>query len=291
MDLSPDMTRRSLLHHTLRQLEQGGIDEARRQAEWLLEHALGVSRTGLYAFPEHPVSPEQAAFLETLLTRRLQHEPVQYIVGYTEFFGLRFLVTSDVLIPRPETEQVTERGLARLASVPTPRVLDVGTGSGCIAVTIQHQRPDACVWACDLNPRALAVAAQNAVRHQCPVQFLEADLQAAGFAAQMPAELDLVVSNPPYILREEASSLAPEVRDFEPALALFVDKDPLQHYTALAHAAMSLLIPGGWLVVETHADFGGAVCNLLEQHGYASVQLAHDLAGKPRMVEARKPER
>lgn len=285
------MTRRTLLQTTIQRLEAGGIDEARRQAEWLLEHTLGVTRIGLYTAPEHPVLPEQQALLATCVARRLQHEPVQYIVGYADFFGLRFLVSPEVLIPRPETELVTEQALARLIPVEAPRVLDIGTGSGCIAITLQHQRPDAQVWACDLSPGALSVARQNANRHQCPVRFVEADLWAADFVTRMPTALDLIVSNPPYIPSGEAATLAPEVRDFEPHLALFAGEDPLRFYLALARAGAMLLRPGGWIVVETHADFGRAVCNLLEQAGYASVRLEQDLAGKPRMVEAQQPAR
>lgn len=270
-------------------LSDGGIDDARRNAEWLIEKALGFRRAHLFAYPNEPVSETQAAALDAMLMRRLRHEPVQYIVDEAEFFGLRLHVTPAVLIPRPETEQVVEVALTLIAPVGRPRVLDVGTGSGCIPLAVQHERPEAEVHACDVSEAALEVATSNAVKLGLDVSFFRADVLADDFPQRTPPGLELLISNPPYVPRAEAPTLEPEVRDFEPGIALFVEDDPLQFYRALARHALVVLAPGGHVVVETHADFGSAVAHLFARSGLTAVRLLHDLADRPRIVTARRP--
>ena len=283
-DRSRPWTRRALLDEAVRRLEAAGVPEARRNAEWMLGEALGCGRAMLYAYPERPVPPDAARRFMEMTTRRERREPLQYVLGHTDFFGLRVRVTPDVLIPRPETEQVVEAALERLEGAAAPRILDVGTGSGCIALALKHARRDAEVFACDVSRAALAVAAANARALGLDVAFLPADALAPDFPARVPGPFDLLVSNPPYVPPGEAATLAPEVAAHEPHRALFTDADPLQFYRALTRHAGALVRPGGALVFETHADHAGAVRDLLAAAGFADVRLENDLAGLPRIV-------
>ncbi len=278
-----------LLDDAVQALEAAGLSEARRAAMWLLGEVLGVGRAHLMAYPEREATPEQAGAFAAMLARRLQREPLQYILGYTDFYGLRLRLTPAVLIPRPETEQVVEAALGLLQGRPAPRVLDVGTGSGCIALVLKHERADAEVYACDVSPAALEVARANAEAHHLAVTFFLADVLASDFPDRVPKPFDLIISNPPYVAADEASVLPPEVRDYEPHLALFVGNDPLRFYRAIIDHAGAMLAPGGVLVFETHAHHAEAVCDLVAEVGFTQVQGAKDLAGLPRIVTARHP--
>lgn len=268
-------------------LEQGEVPEPRRTAEWMLAEVLQASRVDLLVYAGRTATPEQVEALERLLARRLRREPLQYVLGYTEFYGLRLHVAPGVLIPRPETEQVVEAALERLHGVPAPRVLDVGTGSGCIPLAIKHERPDAEVFACDVSAAALRIARSNATDLGLDVAFFEADVLAEAFAGQAPGRLHLLISNPPYLADDEADTLEPEVRDHEPHGALFAGPDPLRFYRALAGRAPALLVPGGWLAFEAHAEHADAVRTLLLGEGFSAVECQTDLAGLPRIVLAR----
>ncbi|HYE95864.1 MAG TPA: peptide chain release factor N(5)-glutamine methyltransferase [Rubricoccaceae bacterium] len=281
------MTRHALLENAVARLEGAGVEDARRNVEWLLEEVLGVNRAALYAHPHEPVPDEAHAAFEGLLARRLRREPVQYVLGHADFCGLRLRVTPAVLIPRPETEEVAEEALRRLAAVERPWVLDVGTGSGALALALKHRRPDAEVFACDVSEAALAVAADNAVVLGLQLTFVLADVLDPAFAHAAPPTFDLIVANPPYVPTKDRETLAPEVIEHEPPTALFVDDaDPLVFYRALARLAPRLLKPGGCLVVETHADYGEAVRALFAEAGLADPMLRRDLAGRPRIVGA-----
>ena len=285
------MTRHALLENVIARLEGAGVDDARRNAEWLMEEVLGVTRAALYAYAEAPVSPDEARHAEVLLARRLRREPIQYVLGHADFFGLRLRVAPAVLIPRPETEEVAEEALRRLDGLAAPWALDVGTGSGALALALKARRPDAEVFACDVSESALALAAENAERLHLDVVFFQADVLDPAFAHAAPPAFDLVVSNPPYVPEAERAALAPEVREHEPPGALFVpDDDPLLFYRALAARACDLLKPGGWLVVETHAEFGSAVRGLFERAGFAGAVLRRDLSGRPRIVSGQRFE-
>lgn len=266
-------------------LEEGGIADARRNAEWIVEDVLGLSKTELYAHGDVSLTQNEFERIEELAERRLTREPVQYILGYTEFFGLKMSVSPDVLIPRPETEEVVEECLRLLNMLSDPWVLDVGTGSGAIALAIKHKRPDAEVFASDISECALDVATANAEALGLDVTFIHADMLDPSFAQDVTPAFDLVVANPPYIPNNEYDSLEPEVRAYEPNVALFVpDDDPLRFYRALAALAPVLLKPKGILVVETHADFGSQVDDLFRSAGLAEVTLKRDLSGHPRVV-------
>src|SRR5690606_24442754 len=195
------------------------------------------------------------------------------------------------LIPRPETEEVAEEALRRIHGLEAPWVLDVGTGSGALALALKHRRPDADVFACDVSEAALAVAADNADRLGLGVAFVHADVLDADFAQEAPPSFHLVVSNPPYVPETERALLQPEGRDREPAAALFVPgDDPLRFYRGLAELAPHMLRPGGWLVVETHADHGEAVRDLFAASGLSEAAVKRDLAGRWRIAAARVPE-
>lgn len=281
------MTRRMVLQQAIQRLEDAGIEAARRNAEWLLMAVFSCSRVDLLTRLDQAVSPEAAARLEAMVQRRLQHEPLQYVIGATEFFGLPIRVTPAVLIPRPETEEVTEHALTLLQEVKNPRVLDIGTGSGCIALAVKHRRPDARVTACDVSASALAVALENAEALGLDVSLVEADALSPDFAARFDPAFDLVISNPPYVPPEEAGALAPEVHDHEPHLALFSSSDALQFYHAIAGHVPHLLREEGWLVFETHTDYGDAVRVLLESSGLSDVFLRTDMNGRSRIVGGR----
>lgn len=284
------MTRRDLLDRAVARLDAAGADSPRRTAEWILEEVTGATRTALYAHPDVVVEPGEAALAERFVARRAAGEPVQYVLGHADFYGLRLRVTPDVLIPRPETEAVVEEALRRIAGREAPWVLDVGTGSGAIAVTVASERPDAEVFAVDVSPAALAVAAGNAERLGVAVTFVEADALRPAFARDVPPTFDLLVSNPPYVPEAEREGLQREVRDHEPGAALFVpDADPLVFYRALAGHAEHVLKPGGWLVAETHADYGDEVADLWADAGLEEVAVLPDLAGRDRIAVARCP--
>ncbi len=277
-----------LLRQARQTLQDAGISEVQQTALWLMGEVLGCSSAHVIAYPERLATPEEARTLATMLARRLKHEPIQYIVGYADFFGMRLSVTPAVLIPRPETEQVVEAALALLAGRARPRVLDIGTGSGCIALALARECPDAIVYGCDVSAAALAVARANAHAHGLAVSLLQADVLAPDFPSRMPGPFDLIISNPPYIAADEAADLDPEVHDHEPHLALFAGSDPLLFYRTIADHASSLLVAGGDIVFETHAYHADAVQQLLEESGFIEVEGRRDLAGRPRIVSARR---
>jgi len=282
-------TQLELLDRAVRRLEGAGREAPRRTAEWLLTEVLDGDRAQIYAHPERAVSAEAAQQFEEMIERRVQGEPLQHILGYTSFHGLRLQVSPAVMVPRPETERVVDRALACIEDTEQPRVLDVGTGSGCIAFALKHERSDAVVSACDVSPDALAVARTNAEELQLDVQFLEADVLAEEIPEHVPGDLDLLVSNPPYIPDDEADTLPPVVREYDPDLSLFAGDDPLRFYRALVVWARVLCVPGGIAVFEVHAEYADAVEDLLRREGLADVGVEEDLSGRPRVVGGRIP--
>jgi release factor glutamine methyltransferase len=254
----------------------------RRDAEVLLAHLLGCDHAALLTHPERLLSPAESDRLEGLLKRRLACEPMQYITGSQEFFGLLFEVTPDVLIPRPETEHLVEAALEHIGPEGKARIVDVGTGSGAIAVALAHARPRAQVTAVDLSPAALEVARRNAQRHGVleRVVFLQSDL----LSAIDCADFDLVVSNPPYIAEGEV--LEPQVFNYEPRSAIYAGPTGLEVYERLIPQAHTVLKPEGWLLLEIGFGQQPAVEALL--CGWRSVGVIHDLQGIPRVLQAMK---
>lgn len=260
-----------------------GIAEPRLDAQILLADQLGVDRVGLYLNFDRPLSGEELAAFRGRVSRRVRHEPVQYILARTEFWSLPFRLTPAVLIPRADTEVLVEEALQRAAA--DAAILDVGTGSGAIAIALAHERPAATVTAFDLSAEALAVAAENAQLNG----VAERVVCARGDLAELPAgPFDLIVSNPPYIPAGEIATLMPEVRDFEPHLALDGGADGLDAVRHLVRQAPERLRPGGWLLVEIGAGQAAATTELFLQGGLVDVFARDDYAGIPRVVGGRK---
>ncbi|MES2018787.1 MAG: peptide chain release factor N(5)-glutamine methyltransferase [Pseudomonadota bacterium] len=248
----------------------------------LLCHALGLTRVGLITQSERTLTEAEAQALTALVARRQQGEPIAYIVGKREFFGLDFHVTDAVLIPRPDTELLVELALDRLPQ--RGRALDMGTGSGAIAVTIAHARPDAAITALDVSEAALEVARGNAVLNGARVRFLHSDW----FAALATEQFDLIASNPPYIADGDVHLSQGDLR-FEPSGALTDRFDGLSALRTIVAGAPAHLVAQGWLLMEHGYDQAAQVRQLLLERGYTEVQSWHDLAGIERASGGRAP--
>ncbi len=256
-----------------------GANEARLEAQMLLQRVLGVNRAYLLAHPEQSLSPQQQNDYESMLGRRLQGEPIAYILGEREFFGLNFKVTLATLIPRPETELLVELALQRIPLHGHFRVLDLGTGSGAIAVSIAHGRPAADVVAVDASAAALQVARENAQRLGTGnVRFLQSEW----FDALGGERYDLVVSNPPYVAAGDVHLAQGDVR-FEPPTALVSGVDGLDDIRHIIGRAGEFLAPGGWLLLEHGYNQAAQVRDLLRNDGFAEVFSAKDIGGVDRV--------
>jgi release factor glutamine methyltransferase len=284
---------RAALRAAIARLEESGVPSAPLAAELLLMHVLQRDRTWLYAHPEFELSPEDAAAYAHLIERRSEGVPTQYLTGRQEFWGLEFQVGPGVLIPRPETEHTIEVALERLGArrAEPLRIVDVGTGSGCIAIALARELPRAEIVATDISAAALDYAQRNAARHGVSkrIQFLRADLLEGAMEALGRAEsrFDLIVSNPPYVGRNDAGSLPREVREHEPAEALFAGDDGLQIYPALIDEAARQLAPSGIVVLEIGYNGAQYVDSLLSASQWTDLRVTRDLAGIERVISAR----
>ena len=301
-------------------LESAGIPSHALAAELLLMHALGRDRTSLYTHPEDEIPADTLEKFQALTAERASGTPTQYLTGKQEFWGLDFEVTPAVLIPRPETEHVIEVALERLGpdgKNAALQIADIGTGSGCIAVALAHELPQAEIFATDISREALEVAKRNATRHNVAdrIQFIGSDLFEVfrdretdstqfGVRLRNPAspdknagwqpalrggmpQFDVIVSNPPYIPLGEAPQLQREVRAHEPVIALFAGEDGLAIYTPLIREAPALLKSRGLLVLELGHDSLRGVIKLLEQSSaWTEIRVTNDLAGIPRVISA-----
>jgi len=263
-------------------LAEAGVDSARLEAELLLARACDdCARALLYAELDRELTPEQIAAFEANVSRREQREPLAYVLGEWGFRRLTLKTDRRALIPRPETEVVVERALEHIREQPDPDVLDVGTGTGAIALAIADEHDGARVTAVDVSPAAIALARENRdlTGVNGRVELIEHDLTSGLGESQF----DLVVSNPPYVEPGELETLQPEVRDWEPHVALVAEGAT----EAVARAATEALRPGGWLVLETAASAGERMRSLLDDLGYEAVAITPDLAGRDRVVEGR----
>ncbi|KAA0892050.1 peptide chain release factor N(5)-glutamine methyltransferase [Oryzomonas rubra] len=262
-----------------------GIENARLEAEWLLCAATGLDRVGLYLHFDKPLNDDELAAFRAMVARRARREPLQHILGTQEFCGLEFEVSPDVLIPRHDTETLVTEALAR--SPEARSVLDIGTGSGCIAVALAHSLPNAAVTAIDISPAALEMARRNAERNGATVEFLAGSLlePVAG------RSFDLIVSNPPYIPSTDIDRLEPEVRDFDPRGALDGGADGLDLYRILIPGAPAHLNPSGWLLVEVGIGQAPAVAELFKKtQEYDHPITACDPGGIERVVGAQRKD-
>lgn len=246
---------------------------------------LGQSHIDYYLGKDMILSPKDEKELESILFRLCNFEPIQYVQSTARFLGRTFRVAPGVLIPRPETEELVERMLEEVA--PASRILDIGTGSGCIAVTLSKELPEAEVTAWDISGEALAIAGDNNRLLQTSVQFVQRDV-----LTYQPAEdeyFDVIVSNPPYVTETEKKDMEPNVLNWEPSGALFVpDSDPLRFYRRIGELGRSMLTVGGRLYFEINRAFGEAVASMLRKQGYTNVRIRKDISGNDRYVIAER---
>jgi release factor glutamine methyltransferase len=301
---------RSALREGISRLGQANVPSHALAAELLLMHTLGRDRAWVYAHPERAVEGPDADRYFALIARRVAGEPTQYLTGKQEFWGLEFEVNPSVLIPRPETEHVVEVALQRLGereetagvglgtTARNIRIADVGTGSGCIAVALAKELPNAEIVATDISKAALEVARRNARRHNVAdrirsveTDLLESVLHESRITSRESRRFDLIVSNPPYVAREEAAALAREVREHEPGAALFGGRKGTEIYGRLLEQARALLVPGGILVLELGYDSAADVRSIVEKGAaWTRVEITNDLAGIPRVIAAERVE-
>lgn len=272
------------LRRAVRTLEANDVGSPRMNAETLAMFVLGVDRAYLYAHPERQLTGDEINRYNATITERASGKPSQYITGHQEFWGLDFIVTPAVLIPRPETEHLVETVLELAQRHSFRRIADVGTGSGCIAIALAKEFPQAEFTAVDLSRDALEIARANAARHQLErrITFLESDL-----LEKLPKQaFDLVVSNPPYVGESERDKVQKQVRDFEPKMAVFSGTEGLDIYRRLIPQVQEALVPGGWVAMEMSFSVEERVRALLA--GWEDVRVTHDLQGIPRVIAARK---
>ncbi|MBM4119432.1 MAG: peptide chain release factor N(5)-glutamine methyltransferase [Nitrospira sp.] len=273
------------------QLAQAGIEDAARETAWLLEHALGMTALEVRVKGAQPVEGSALRRTEALLARRASREPLQYLLGTQEFCGLEFSVAPGVLIPRPETELLVDETILRVTAQAHPVIADVGTGSGCIAVPLACRVPQAALYAVDRSADALRIAQRNAARHGvlAQVTFLEGDLLVPLREQGMAGRVDVIVSNPPYIAERDWDMVQPEVRLYEPRLALAAGEDGLAVYRRLVPEAAQMLCAAGWIILEVGRGQAGAVRALIEATGrYGAMKTRTDAAGIERVVIAQK---
>lgn len=277
-----------ILDWTTRYLKQHGSETPRLDTEILLAHTRKCARIQLYTNFDSPLTEEERAQMRELVKRRAQAEPVAYLVGHREFFGLDFRVTKDVLIPRPDTETLVVELLERAKAVPAPRVLELCTGSACIAVSAAINLPAASFIATDVSPPALQIAKENAEKHHVAdrIEFREGDL-----FAPIPSgtQFDFIASNPPYVPEGEIATLDADVREHEPLLALRAGVDGMQYLNVIVEQAAPYLVSGGWLLLETGIEQAPLTAEALNGRAeFTDIRIVKDLGGRPRVVLARK---
>jgi release factor glutamine methyltransferase len=275
---SETWTTLKILSWTKDYLSGKGVDNARLEAEWLLCEVLSLDRVGLYLNFDKPLQADELASFRTMVARRAKREPLQHILGTQEFMGLEFKTTAAVLIPRHDTEVLVNEALRVFPAART--VLDIGSGSGCVAIALARNLPQAAVVSVDISPEALLLARHNAALNDVNVDFRQGSL----FAPVEGEQFDLIVSNPPYIPAAALAALQPEVRDYEPRAALDGGVDGLDFYRTIIPAAPGYLTSGGWLLLEVGAGQSGAVTEMFAKQGFSALFSARDPGGIERVV-------
>jgi release factor glutamine methyltransferase len=271
------------LRDAVRSLDENDVGSPRMNAEVLLMFTLGCDRAYLYAHPERALTADEQQRYAGALAERSTGKPAQYITGHQEFWGLDLIVSPAVLIPRPETEHVIETVLEFARQHQFRRIVDVGTGSGCIALALATEFPAAEITGVDISAAALEIARANAARLQLRITFAESDL----LAALPAAAFDLVVSNPPYVGENEQDKVQRQVREFEPRVAVFSGAEGLDIFRRLIPQAHAALAPGGWFVAEMGYSAEPAIRSLLA--GWDNIRVTNDLQGIPRVIAAQRP--
>ena len=265
--------------------------EAKAIARMTYEERFGLTLSDIYLGKDTQLSADCQAELEEIAKRLLQGEPIQYVLGHADFCGRTFLVNEHVLIPRPETEELCQWIFTQKEPSLLCKILDIGTGSGCIAITLAAEMPQAEVTAWDISPDALEVARENARLNNVHVSFEQVDALNSQFSI-LNSQFDLIVSNPPYICNKEREAMEPNVLEHEPHTALFVpDDDPLLFYRAIAQYGHTALKDGGWLYFEINPLYAKDICNMLGAMSYHDIETKTDQYGKQRMIRAMKDER
>lgn len=279
------MQLKDALSAAITRLTANNVPSPRMNAELLLTFTLSCDRAYLFAHPERELTSEEESRYETALSERSSGVPAQYITGHQEFWGMDLIVSPAVLIPRPETEHVIETVLELRGADPAIRIVDVGTGSGCIALALAKELPGADIHATDISSEALEVAHANAARRQLNhrIHFHQTDLLAG-----LSGQFDIVVSNPPYVGESEEDAVQLEVRKFEPSNAVFAGKTGTEVIARLIPQAKQILRPGGWLIMEISGTIANAVRNLLA--GWRDVRIKPDLQSIPRVAMAQRPK-
>lgn len=253
---------------------------------WLLKHIANIKRVDILLDKKVELSDAQHKFLEQAIQRLNQEEPIQYILGECEFYGRRFSVNSNVLIPRQETEELVDLVIREHIQNEKLRIVDIGTGSGCIAITLAKELRNADVWAIDSSAEALEVAERNASYLDAPINFIQEDILLSAPNIELS---DIIVSNPPYVLNSESKSMRQNVLRYEPNLALFVeDTDPLLFYRRISELCSQQFISAKWLYLEINERFANKVANLLLENSFSQAYIKTDMQGKERFVIARK---
>lgn len=274
-------------------LGQAGVSNGAQEAVWLLEHALALRSHQLVSQTDRLVSPDVRARIEALVARRVAREPLQYLLGTQEFCGLEFSVSPAVLIPRPETELLIQYIVGHVHALSEATIVDVGTGSGCVAITLAARLKGRRILAIDRSPEALEVAQRNAVRHAVRdrIEWLEGDLLAPLRERQVADTIDVIVSNPPYISESDWAGLEPEVRVFEPRMALIGGAQGTEFHERLLRESREFLAPGGLLIMEIGVGQAATVRQFAEQiGGYTALRIIEDAAGIERVVMAQRAE-
>ena len=266
-------------------LIQSGIENPELEASLLLSRTLGINITDIYAHPEKEINSGKVGEFNQMLQRRIKREPIAYILGEREFYSRSFIVTAQVLIPRPETEILVEEALAILQDISSPSMIDIGTGSGCIAVTVACECENAKVFATDISIEALMIAMENAKRYDVGARasFICSDY----LSSFKDKSFDIVLSNPPYVGEDDLFTLEPDVRNFEPVLALSGGKDGLDCIRKIASQAKRVLKNGGWCILEVGAGQSEWALEILEQSGFNYISFAKDLSGRERVIKAK----
>ena len=270
-------------------LAQRGVPCPYVDAEYILAHILGCQRQDLLIYPDRVVKEDEAAQFNACIERRGRREPLQYIIGEVGFRGLLFKVNRDVLIPRPETELLVDE-VVKSVTKKDVTILDLCTGSGCIAVCIARELIDSKVYAVDISEGALAAARENAARHGVGerITFLSGDLFSAISSLNLKGMIDVIVSNPPYVSSEEMQELQPEIRDYEPASALYGGKDGLDFYRRIIHDSPYYLAAGGYILMEMGYGQAGRIKELIEsENKFINIEITKDMAGIGRTISAR----
>lgn len=262
--------------------EENGFECPGIETRAILAGSLGTDPLEFYTHPERRVDPERAEAFEELLSRRLAGEPLAYVTGKREFCSRPFVVTRDVLIPRPETETLAELAIETAGQMKNPRILDLGTGSGCLAVTLSLEVQGCEVFASDVSAAALGVAERNARTHGARVRFIRSDLLVC-FAK---SSFDIIISNPPYVSEAEYAKLSPQIRGYEPPTALLGGKDGLACIREIAATAGTALREGGFLLLEIGASQAESAGRIVRENGFSDIRFETDIGGIKRVVKA-----